>query len=141
MERRWQCHRRLPFCGIVSGASCARRPLVLLAKRYRAYVAVHIGEGGLRRWAGETESMGRLDGRVALVTGAASGIGLAISQLFAEEGARVFLADINAAGAEAAAAALVENGHPATPLSVDVSRGPDVVEMFRTIAASVGKLD
>jgi 3(or 17)beta-hydroxysteroid dehydrogenase len=47
---------------------------------------------------------GRLDGKVALVTGAASGIGLATSQRFAVQGATVVLADVNLKAAEAAAA-------------------------------------
>jgi 3-hydroxybutyrate dehydrogenase len=49
------------------------------------------------------EAFMRLEGKVAVVTGAASGIGLAIAQTFAREGARVCVADVNAAGAEAAA--------------------------------------
>jgi NAD(P)-dependent dehydrogenase (short-subunit alcohol dehydrogenase family) len=85
--------------------------------------------------------MGRLEGKVALVTGAASGIGNAIAQVFAEEGARVFLADINGPGAEAAAATLVENGFSAVPVLVDVSKGQDVTRLFREIAAATGKLD
>ena len=85
--------------------------------------------------------MGRLDGKIALVTGAASGIGNAIARVFAEEGARVFLADINVAGVEAASAALVENGHAATPITADVSSGQDVTQLFRTITSAAGKLD
>ena len=84
--------------------------------------------------------MGRLDGRVALVTGAAAGIGYAVAQVLAEEGAHVYLADVNGSGAEAAAAVLVENGLRATPLTCDVSRGQDVTQMFRTLAAG-GRLD
>lgn len=84
--------------------------------------------------------MGRLDGKMALVTGAAAGIGQAIAQLFAEEGAHVFLADINPA-VEAVSTALVEYGLKATPIVADISRGQDVTQMFRAIQSKTGKLD
>jgi NAD(P)-dependent dehydrogenase (short-subunit alcohol dehydrogenase family) len=85
--------------------------------------------------------MGRLEGRVALVTGAAVGIGQATAQLFAEEGAWVFLADANEAGVVAASAALSENGLRATPIATDVSRGQDVTQLFRSISSTAGRLD
>lgn len=85
--------------------------------------------------------MARLEGKIALVTGAAAGIGLAIAGVFADEGARVFLADVNGAGAEAAAGDLVAQGHAATPLTVDVSRGQDVAAMLRAIETAAGRID
>ncbi len=54
--------------------------------------------------------MGRLTGKVAIVTGAGSGMGKAISQLFAKEGAKVVLADINAQGIEEVKQAIEQAG-------------------------------
>ncbi len=53
---------------------------------------------------------GRLTGKVAIVTGADSGMGKAISQLFAKEGAKVALADINAQGIEEVKQAIEQAG-------------------------------
>jgi NAD(P)-dependent dehydrogenase (short-subunit alcohol dehydrogenase family) len=85
--------------------------------------------------------MRRLEGRIALVTGAASGIGRATAQLFAEEGAHVYLADVNGGGAEAAAGEMTAAGLAATPLTADVSLGQDVTAMFRAVEKRHGRLD
>ena len=85
--------------------------------------------------------MRRLEGRIALVTGAASGIGRATAQLFAQEGAHVYLADVNGGGAEAAAGEMTAAGLAATPLAADVSLGQDVTAMFRAVEKGHGRLD
>lgn len=63
--------------------------------------------------------MGRVDGKIALVTGAASGIGLASAQLLAKEGAKVVLADYNIEGAEKEAQALKEQGYDVSAVFLD----------------------
>ncbi|MES0875432.1 SDR family NAD(P)-dependent oxidoreductase [Sinimarinibacterium thermocellulolyticum] len=67
-----------------------------------------------------------LAGRNAVVTGAASGIGLAAARRLAQAGAAVAIWDLNEAGAQAAAAALVEQGNRAIAARVDVSKRSDV---------------
>ena len=79
--------------------------------------------------------MGKLDGRVAIVTGAAQGIGKAIADKLAAEGASVVVADVNAAGAEAAAP---EGG---IGLGVDVSSEEDVKRMVADTLGHFGRLD
>lgn len=85
--------------------------------------------------------MGRLSGKIAAVTGAGAGIGLAIAELFAAEGAHVYVTDVDGETAAKAAADLSAKGLSAAAMTVDVSRGQDVSHLFRTIAAEKGKLD
>ena len=82
--------------------------------------------------------MGALDGKVALVTGAASGIGLAATQLFAEEGARVAMVDRNADLVNEEARSL---GADALALSGDVSVEADVERMVGACVERFGRLD
>jgi NAD(P)-dependent dehydrogenase (short-subunit alcohol dehydrogenase family) len=85
--------------------------------------------------------MKRLQGRVALVTGAGHGIGRAIARRFASEGAHVLITDVDGEAARAVAEEIVGQGQAATPLTVDVSRGQDVTAMFRAVETAHGRLD
>lgn len=80
----------------------------------------------------------RLQGKVAIVTGAASGIGRATAITFAREGARVGVSDINLAGAEATAAAIGEN---ALALRLDVTSEGAWAEATAAVVGRFGKLD
>ncbi len=82
----------------------------------------------------------RFDGRVALVTGAAMGIGRATAQRFAEEGAKVVMADMSPLLEEAAAAARAA-GAEVLALKVDVSIESDVALMIEQTVATFGRLD
>lgn len=82
--------------------------------------------------------MQRFVGKVAIVTGAGSGIGRAAAIRFAQEGARVFCADLNLAAAQAVVA---EIGESASAVKVDVADHASNVAMVAQVLAEAGRLD
>lgn len=83
----------------------------------------------------------RLKGKVALVSGGATGVGGAASTLFAAEGARVAVLDINAAAAEATALAIREAGGDAMAVVADVSQALPVERAVAAVLARWGTID
>ena len=84
---------------------------------------------------------GRLTDRVAVITGAARGIGYAIAHRFAQEGARVVVADIDGDGAAGAATRIVADGGVAHPQRADVGRAADVDDLVEAAVATFGGVD
>lgn len=85
--------------------------------------------------------MGRLTGKVAIITGAASGIGEAAAKLFALEGASLLLADWQEELGEKVAEAVRKNGGKAAFVKTDVSKPEDVQAMVRAAMQEYGRLD
>jgi NAD(P)-dependent dehydrogenase (short-subunit alcohol dehydrogenase family) len=81
------------------------------------------------------------ENKVALVTGAGSGMGLAAAQAFAAEGAAVALADINETAARTAAEQLVAAGHKAIAIPCDVTDEGQVKAMVEKTVSAFGRLD
>ena len=82
--------------------------------------------------------MARLENKVAIVTGAASGFGAEIARMYVGEGARVALADINEAGARTVAAPL---GAAAFAVKCDVSQRPDIGNLVTQTVQRFGRVD
>jgi NAD(P)-dependent dehydrogenase (short-subunit alcohol dehydrogenase family) len=85
--------------------------------------------------------MGKLEQKVAVITGAASGIGRATAMRFAGEGAAVVIADLNREGGEAAVRDCKENGGSAVFQLADVSREEDIKGSIDRAVKEFGRLD
>lgn len=83
----------------------------------------------------------RLDDKVALITGASSGIGRESALLFAKEGALIVVADLNEEAGEETVAQITKNGGGASFVKVDVSKAPDIKNMVAHAEKTYGRLD
>ncbi|MEK5389491.1 SDR family oxidoreductase [Margalitia sp. FSL K6-0131] len=83
----------------------------------------------------------KLENKVAVVTGAASGMGKAIAELYAKEGAKVIVADLNAEGAKAVADGITNNGGVAMAIQANVAKLEDIENMIDTAVKEYGTLD
>ena len=88
-----------------------------------------------------SDRQGRVDGRKAIVTGSASGIGEATARLLAREGASVLIADLDSEGAERVAEAIRSDGGRAISHRTDVSREEDVAAAVAAAVEAFGGLD
>jgi NAD(P)-dependent dehydrogenase (short-subunit alcohol dehydrogenase family) len=85
--------------------------------------------------------MGRLDGRIAIVTGGARGIGRAIVERFAGEGAQVTFCDLDGAGGEATVRALAASGPHVAFVPADITREADVGRLVADVVRRHGGVD
>jgi NAD(P)-dependent dehydrogenase (short-subunit alcohol dehydrogenase family) len=83
----------------------------------------------------------KLDGKVAIITGAASGIGRATALLFSREGAKVVVADISADAGEAVATRIREAGGEAIAIKTDVGNEEEVKALVAATVGKYGRLD
>jgi len=85
--------------------------------------------------------MKNLEGRVVIVTGGSGGIGIVVSELMANRGAHVVLAELDGERAELEARRLRDEGLKATAIQTDVADRESVASMVSTITAQLGRID
>jgi NAD(P)-dependent dehydrogenase (short-subunit alcohol dehydrogenase family) len=86
-------------------------------------------------------TMGRLQNRITIISGGASGIGRASAQLFAREGAQVVIADIAREAGEEAACEIQKAGGKAAFIAADVSKADEVSSLIGRVVAEYGRID
>ncbi len=84
---------------------------------------------------------GDMEGKVALITGAGSGIGREAALVFAREGAKVMVADINEKGGEETVGLVKQMGGDARFVRCNVAKGPEVEAMVKATVSAYGRLD
>jgi NAD(P)-dependent dehydrogenase (short-subunit alcohol dehydrogenase family) len=84
---------------------------------------------------------GRLDGKIALVTGGSSGIGRATALIFAREGAKVVVADVNVEGSEETVRQIKAAGGEAVFIKTDVAQAAEVDALVKKTVETYGRLD
>ncbi len=89
----------------------------------------------------EATGLGRLDGKIALVTGGGNGIGAESARLFASEGATIAVADLNADNAESVAAEINDSGGTAAPIQLDVTDNESCAMTVDAALDQFGRVD
>jgi NAD(P)-dependent dehydrogenase (short-subunit alcohol dehydrogenase family) len=84
---------------------------------------------------------GRLESKIAIITGGGSGQGLASAKLFAAEGAKVIIAEWNEANGKAAADAIAATGGEVTFIQTDISKEESVKNMVEQVMSKYGRID
>ncbi len=136
---------RLVYTDAIKVMAGARRlgGVRYLRPDFREFIENWEVENYRRAVAAAGKSRGRTAGRIGIVTGAAQGFGLEISQQFADQGGHIILTDMNADGARNAAAGIVEKhgiGRSAG-LAVNVTDGTSVDEMIHQVVRTYGGFD
>lgn len=85
--------------------------------------------------------MKRLEDRVAVVTGSAQGMGLAIAKALGDEGAKIVITDVNKEQIDLTVADLNKNGYTAAGYQMDVTNKEDVNAVFKSVKSDLGSVD